>query len=48
GTALAAAIIATPLPEAWWRLQVALGALVFVCAIGKALYDTLFYDRYWL
>ncbi len=27
------------------RLPVA--AIIVICAIGKALYDTLFYDHYW-
>lgn len=24
-----------------------LAAIILICAIGKALYDTLFYDHYW-
>jgi hypothetical protein len=27
-------------------LQTGLGALLVVCSLGKALYDTLFYDHY--
>ncbi len=43
-------VMALPLPEEidplWHMLQAPLGALVLVCSIGKALYDTLFYDHY--
>lgn len=28
-------------------LQVGFGAFLVVCSLGKALYDTLFYDHYW-
>jgi len=30
----------------WQTLQVPAGALLIVCSLGKALYDTLFFDRY--
>ncbi|MBI4321211.1 MAG: hypothetical protein HY675_22190 [Chloroflexi bacterium] len=43
-------VMALPMPEdidpLWQMLQAPIGALLVVCSIGKALYDTLFYDRY--
>ncbi len=46
GAALALQI---PLPalEAWLPLRNVLVAVVTVGLMGKALYDTLFYDRFW-
>jgi hypothetical protein len=48
--ALASALYLTPLPEDWparlYYLQVSLAAILVVCALGKLLYDTLFYNRY--
>jgi hypothetical protein len=42
--------MAAPLPEdidpLFQILQAPAGALLIVCSVGKALYDTLFYDRY--
>ncbi|MBI2304283.1 MAG: hypothetical protein HYU86_05995 [Chloroflexi bacterium] len=50
-TGLAMAIMFVPLPEEWpqWAswAQVGVAALVIVIILGKLLYDTLFYDRYW-
>jgi hypothetical protein len=35
-----------PLPEALGLLQLPLAVTALVCVIGKALYDTFFYDHY--
>ena len=46
GALLAVAIALAPLPSKEWpvaaALQTPIAAIVFVCSIGKALYDTLF------
>lgn len=43
--------ILLPLPLGPWRryelVKDGLVAFVLVCYLGKLLYDTLFYDRYW-
>jgi hypothetical protein len=50
-TALAVAIILLPLP--WWTpawvayVQVPATVFLLICYVGKLLYDTLFYNRYW-
>lgn len=39
------------LPHLPWKryqlLEVGLMAFILICYLGKLLYDTLFYDRYW-
>jgi len=50
GTALALLMMLAPL--SWLgplvgALQVPVAVVLFVCFLGKLLYDTLFYDRYW-
>jgi hypothetical protein len=50
GTALALLVMLAPL--AWLGplvgvLQVPVAVVLLVCFLGKLLYDTLFYDRYW-
>jgi hypothetical protein len=50
GVALAVFLLLAPLPElagAWEPLRLGAGSLLFLLAIGKALYDTFFYDHYW-
>jgi hypothetical protein len=51
GVVLGSLVMLAPLPEEvdplWPTLQAPLGSLLIVCFIGKALYDTLFYERYW-
>lgn len=37
----------TPVNEVLGLLQVPIGVVVLICALGKALYDTLFFDHYW-
>ncbi len=50
-TALALAVMLLPLP--WWTptclayVQVPVVVFVLICYVGKLLYDTLFYNRYW-
>ena len=48
--AIALFIMFFPLPQylpSWThQVQVAIGAAVLVCTLGKLLYDTLFYDHY--
>jgi hypothetical protein len=44
---VAAAVWLVPFPSAIGWLQLPLGVIVMVCAIGKALFDTFFYDRNW-
>ncbi|MFN8532268.1 MAG: hypothetical protein U0556_01805 [Dehalococcoidia bacterium] len=45
--ALAAALLlVAPLPDALAALQLPFAVTALVCLIGKALYDTLFFDRY--
>ncbi|GIW08306.1 MAG: hypothetical protein KatS3mg060_3111 [Dehalococcoidia bacterium] len=39
-------LLVAPLPEAFDRLQLPVAVTVLVCALGKALYDTFFYDHY--
>jgi len=50
GVAIGIVVMAAPLPEdidpLFQILQAPAGALLIVCSVGKALYDTLFYDRY--
>jgi hypothetical protein len=50
GILIAVAIVVAPIPPDSWPLaaglQIPLGAIVVVITIGKALYDTLFFDRY--
>lgn len=50
GIVLGLAVIVFPLPydvdPLWEMLQAPFGALLIVCFIGKALYDTLFYDHF--
>ena len=50
GAIVGAIVMVFPLPadiDPLWRvLQAPVGALLIVCFIGKALFDTLFYDRY--
>jgi hypothetical protein len=50
GSAIGLAVILAPLPialgEALGQIQTPLGVLIIVCGLGKALYDTLFWDRY--
>jgi hypothetical protein len=50
GAALGLGVILAPLPaalgEAIQHIQTPLGVLIIVCGLGKALYDTLFWDRY--
>mgnify|MGYP005839379587 CR=1 FL=1 len=50
GVGIGILVMVVPLPEEvdplWLMLQAPIGALLIVCSIGKALYDTLFYDRY--
>lgn len=47
GVVLALLILLVPLPAISGQVQQAVGVILLVCTIGKALYDTLFYDRYW-
>ncbi len=51
GLALGVIVMFWPLhgqvPPLIVKLQEPLGALLIVCFLGKALYDTLFFDRYW-
>lgn len=51
GIAIGLVVMLLPLPvhvdPLWRMLQAPIGALLIVCFVGKALYDTLFYDRYW-
>ena len=50
-TALALAIMLVPL--LWWTpawlayVQTPAAVFLLICYLGKLLYDTLFYDRYW-
>jgi len=50
-TALALAIMLFPLP--WWTpawlpyVQVPATVFLLICYVGKVLYDTLFFNRYW-
>jgi len=50
GIALGAIVLLAPLPEEWdprvLAVQTPVGVLVLLCTLGKALYDTLFYDHY--
>lgn len=50
GGVLGILVMLAPLPEEWdprvLALQTPVGVLVLLCALGKALYDTLFFDRY--
>ena len=50
GGVLGVLVALAPLPEEWYprvlALQTPIGILILLCALGKALYDTLFYDRY--
>ncbi len=50
GFGIGVIVMGFPLPEdvdpLWQTLQVPAGALLIVCSLGKALYDTLFFDRY--
>jgi len=49
--ALALAVMLMPLP--WWTpawlayVQVPIVVFLLICYLGKLLYDTLFYNRYW-
>jgi hypothetical protein len=50
--ALALALVVMFAPLGWLgplarALQVPFAVILFVCFLGKLLYDTLFYDRYW-
>ncbi len=47
---LALAIAFVPLPlrgELVPQIRVALASLFLICALGKMLFDTLFYNHYW-
>ncbi len=50
GIMVGVVVMLLPLPDEvdplWQMLQAPVGALLTVCSIGKALFDTLFYDRY--
>ncbi|TAK36017.1 MAG: hypothetical protein EPO21_04220 [Chloroflexota bacterium] len=50
GIVLGVLVILAPLPGDWdprvLAMQTPIGVLVLLCTLGKALYDTLFYDRY--
>ena len=50
GAVLGMLILLAPLPEEWdprvLALQTPVGILVLLCSLGKALYDTLFFDHY--
>lgn len=49
--ALALVLMVLPLP--WWTprwlayVQTPVVVFLLICYLGKLLYDTLFYDRYW-
>ncbi|MCS6801736.1 MAG: hypothetical protein RMM58_11545 [Chloroflexota bacterium] len=43
---IAGLLLIVPWPELLARLQVPLAVTALVCAMGKALYDTFFYDHY--
>ena len=51
GASAGVLVLLLPLPSGanlqWHMVRAGLGAILIVCSIGKALYDTLFYDRYW-
>jgi hypothetical protein len=51
GTALALVLMLAPLSDlpagAWDGLRLGLGATLLLMTLGKALYDTLYYDHYW-
>jgi uncharacterized membrane protein len=48
---IAIIVMALPPPDGFpqWlsKVQVPVVIFVFICYIGKLLYDTLFYDHYW-
>jgi hypothetical protein len=50
GALIGIVVIFLPIPSKPWPLaavlHVPLGVLIVVLALGKALYDTFFYDRY--
>ena len=51
GTVLALFLMLAPLPDVlagvWDGLRLGVGAVLLLTALGKALYDTLYYDHYW-
>jgi hypothetical protein len=51
GVALGLLLLVVRLPvevgPSWLLVQTGLGALLIVCSLGRALYDTLFYDHFW-
>lgn len=50
GVALALCLMLAPIPEfasIWEPLRLGAGSFIILVAIGKALYDTFFYDHYW-
>ncbi len=50
GAALALCLMLAPLPEfagIWEPLRLGAGSFLLLVVLGKALYDTFFYDHYW-